>query len=698
METSQNFKMSDRRASLIEIGSQFAFRADKVNPVECVEVVSMRRAKGGKTEYRVRYLDGAHKGELMWEVQSEFDAATPIPKQIANSTVKREKRASGKTRSAATSALSDYERRRLLKIARNEAKLKELGLGTQSKASFTPRSAQQKPKLSAIALRAKKSVDAARRKRQRDERAALPKRTSRRLRGEQTEGFELPSDFKTLPQGAGRVRFQQLVAQNARPGGREMGQRLVESGDAGGSGSGGASVGYDAYGRQKVAVAEDGAPIFGSDFVGHLATAFEAERASAAAAATGDTSSVSASASASASSSSASSFESAAAAGKATLRYAAKLAKLDVRSDRAVAKLVKDRIFSMAILPSTSALLIAAGDVKGRIGLWRPASSRAAKDDDEEEEDEELAGSITALQAHSRCVGGVLFDANGVLYSGGYDNQVRELNVARADAGFQTLTQPPHAADDDVTIHGMAFGGDAATPGMRAGTSTVFYGRNDGQVAFVDVRSQSDGALWQLHEKKVNTVHLRPHASHYLLTGSLDRTVCVWDLRKMAPSPPAGKKKKLPKPLCTLAHALSVNAAAWSPDGSQLVTTCQDHGLRTFSGDVVCAWGKSAGAGPRHSGYVRHNNKTGRWLSKFACEWDPREPSAFVVGSMTQPRCVEAYMARGGGDAGAAKSGLRQVMRLETDYVRSVLSINLWHPCLPILVVANSSGRVYLWE
>lgn len=38
---------------------------------------------------------------------------------------------------------------------------------------------------------------------------------------------------------------------------------------------------------------------------------------------------------------------------------------------------------------------------------------------------------------------------------------------------------------------------------------------------------------------------------------------------------------------------------------------------------------------------IKHNNHTGRWLSKFWPTWDPKEPSAFVIGSMEQPRRVE---------------------------------------------------------
>ena len=264
-------------ASTVEIGQQLMLAADAHgNPEELVEVVRRRRNRGktsGVFEYRVRYLDGANKGELMWETESEVAKARLPNKKMADMVA----RTAPRTRDPARpDGLSAYERKRLAKIARNEAKLASLGLA-QSKASFTPRAVAKKPELSAIALRAKKGVDAARRKRKREARASAPRRTSLRLKGEKTEGFELPPDFRGLPQyGPGRQRVhQQLVAMGQRPGGRNPGERWnarpVVIAD-------GVAVASDRHDRQRVAVAEDGAPLFGKSFVGHLITAFEAEK------------------------------------------------------------------------------------------------------------------------------------------------------------------------------------------------------------------------------------------------------------------------------------------------------------------------------------------------------------------------------------------------------------------------------------
>ena len=99
------------------------------------------------------------------------------------------------------------------------------------------------------------------------------------------------------------------------------------------------------------------------------------------------------------------------------------------------------------------------------------------------------------------------------------------------------------------------------------------------------------------------------------------------------------------KPLHNLPHALSLNQAMWSPDGKHIVTVCQDNYLRTYDAPHLCE-------NPHKSGYpqapkykVRHDNRTGRWLTKFKVHWDPKQSDAFVIGSMDQPRCIEVFNA-----------------------------------------------------
>ncbi|GMF23727.1 unnamed protein product [Phytophthora lilii] len=85
---------------------------------------------------------------------------------------------------------------------------------------------------------------------------------------------------------------------------------------------------------------------------------------------------------------------------------------------------------------------------------------------------------------------------------------------------------------------------------------------------------------------------------------------------------------------------------------------------------------------------VRHNNVTGRWLTKLHAAWDPKRPNQFVIGCMEQPRRIQIFRA----------GRRRPVRELKSDNFASVHSINAFHPHLELIAGGNSSGRLALWR
>ncbi|OWZ20663.1 hypothetical protein PHMEG_0004891 [Phytophthora megakarya] len=85
---------------------------------------------------------------------------------------------------------------------------------------------------------------------------------------------------------------------------------------------------------------------------------------------------------------------------------------------------------------------------------------------------------------------------------------------------------------------------------------------------------------------------------------------------------------------------------------------------------------------------VRHNNITGRWLTKLHAAWDPKRPNQFVIGCMEQPRRIQIFRA----------GRRRPVRELKSDNFASVHSINAFHPHLELIAGGNSSGRLALWR
>ncbi|XP_040115106.1 DNA damage-binding protein 2 isoform X4 [Oryx dammah] len=105
----------------------------------------------------------------------------------------------------------------------------------------------------------------------------------------------------------------------------------------------------------------------------------------------------------------------------------------------------------------------------------------------------------------------------------------------------------------------------------------VVTGDNVGHVILLNMDGRE---LWNLrmHKKKVTHVALNPCCDWLLATASVDQTVKIWDLRQVR-----GKSSFLH----SLPHRHPVNAAHFSPDGAQLLTTDQKSEIRVYS---ACQW------------------------------------------------------------------------------------------------------------
>uniref|UniRef100_A0A8C3J558 WD repeat-containing protein 76 n=1 Tax=Calidris pygmaea TaxID=425635 RepID=A0A8C3J558_9CHAR len=130
-------------------------------------------------------------------------------------------------------------------------------------------------------------------------------------------------------------------------------------------------------------------------------------------------------------------------------------------------------------------------------------------------------------------------------------------------------------------------------------------------------------------------------------------------------------------------HVHPVNKQYFLAAGSvRVVTVCADDKLR-FISFSVCCFPPPPRLFPR-----RHNNNTGRWLTRFQAVWDPRREDCFVVGSLARPRQVEVFQ-----DTGELLHSF-----YNPDCLSSVCSINALHPSKNILVGGNSSGRLHVFK
>ncbi|XP_072615030.1 DNA damage-binding protein 2 isoform X6 [Vulpes vulpes] len=151
---------------------------------------------------------------------------------------------------------------------------------------------------------------------------------------------------------------------------------------------------------------------------------------------------------------------------------------------------------------------------------------------------------------------------------------------------------------------------------VSARSRMVVTGDNVGHVILLNMDGRE---LWNLrmHKKKVTHVALNPCCDWFLATASVDQTVKIWDLRQVR-----GKSSFLH----SLPHSHPVNAACFSPDGAQLLTTDQKSELRVYS---ASQWDYPPSLIPHPHRHFQH-------LTPIKATWHPRY-NLIVVGRYPDP-------------------------------------------------------------
>ncbi|XP_008943587.1 PREDICTED: WD repeat-containing protein 76, partial [Merops nubicus] len=318
-----------------------------------------------------------------------------------------------------------------------------------------------------------------------------------------------------------------------------------------------------------------------------------------------------------------------------------------VLSEENIRKVVKYRVCSMAIHPSESIILVAAGDKTGQVGLWNVDCQSEA-------------GSHV-FTPHSRLVSCMHFSPCNPAH-------LVSLSEESLRCGDVTRAVFDEICRSEENFSSFDFLGEEG--------SVAVVGCWGGPVALVDRRSP--GASPELQAdigfRKTRTVHVHPlHRQYFIAAGLTD--VCIYDIRCLKPS---GNKA-----VSSLkGHTKSVASAYFSPgSGHRVVTVCADDTLRVYDTSSLSLTATLLSK-------VRHNNNTGRWLTRFRAVWDPKREDCFVVGSMAQPRQIELFQ-----DTGRLLHAF-----CSPPCLASVCSINVLHPSRNVLVGGNSSGRLHVFK
>ncbi|XP_007534179.1 WD repeat-containing protein 76 [Erinaceus europaeus] len=328
------------------------------------------------------------------------------------------------------------------------------------------------------------------------------------------------------------------------------------------------------------------------------------------------------------------------------LSYKANLNDMAINEDT-VHKVTRGSVSSIALHPSETRTLVAAGAKSGQIGLWD--LTQHPKQD-----------GVYVFQPHTQPVSCLYFSPVNPAHilSLSYDGTLRCGDFSRAV--FEEVYR-----DERSSFSSFDF--------LEENGSTLIVGHWDGSMSLVDSRTPGTSEKLGSSMSKIRTIHVHPVHRQYFITAGL-RDVHIYDARHLKP--------RGNQPLISSAeHTKSIASAYFSPlTGNRVVTTCADCKLRIFNSSCMSSQIPLVTT-------IRHNTITGRWLTRFQAVWDPKQEDCAIVGSMAHPRRVEIFHETG-----------RQVHSFfGEDYLASVCSINAMHPTRYILAGGNSSGKVHVF-
>ncbi|KAL8952500.1 MAG: hypothetical protein Q9222_001603 [Ikaeria aurantiellina] len=351
-------------------------------------------------------------------------------------------------------------------------------------------------------------------------------------------------------------------------------------------------------------------------------------------------------------------------------------------------KITPERIYSLGFHPTASKPLVFAGDKLGNLGLFDASQSSQPKkrspgpikteDADSDSDDEDTSDpNITTFHLHTRTISSFQFSPHNPshLYTSSYDSSLRLLDLT---ASSSTEIHAPADPSLDEPISGVEM--DPQTPHL------LYFSRLDGHVGRIDTRAANSVDIFALSEKKIGGFSLNPSVPHFIATASLDRTMRIWDLRKLS-----GKKGEQLPALCGEHESrLSVSHAAFNAAG-QVATASYDDTVKIHTFEDMGAWkagGRELTAKEMQpSTVVRHNNQTGRWVTILRAQWQ-LHPSdnvqRFCIGNMN--RFVDIYTSNG-----------EQLAQLGGEGITAVPAVAQFHPTNDWVAAGTASGKLCLW-
>lgn len=259
----------------------------------------------------------------------------------------------------------------------------------------------------------------------------------------------------------------------------------------------------------------------------------------------------------------------------------------------------------MTFHPSESKPILFAADKLGHLGILDASQEKPAVSEDDEDDDPDPV--LTTLKPHTRTISSMMIHPSKPtrLYTASYDSSIREFDLEKTTSSEK---YGPASTNIDEALSGVDMAADDP--------NTLYWTNLDGGFGRYDTRtalSEKAVSHWQLCEKKIGGFSLCPSQSHYFATASLDRTLKLWDLRKLSFEEPI--------PVAEHESRLSVSHAAFNAAG-QIATSSYDDTLKLYDlgRQGISSWAEGHSLSDkefRPDTVVRHNCQTGRWVTMY---------------------------------------------------------------------------------
>lgn len=308
------------------------------------------------------------------------------------------------------------------------------------------------------------------------------------------------------------------------------------------------------------------------------------------------------------------------------------------------------------------------------MGVFDGSQQKPEYDDDEEHPDIPLP-QVSAFETHTRTIASIIvpnFDQNSVL-TASYDSTIRCLDLAKQ---ISTTVWQPEDEDEDMGITCLDMSADHK--------DIIIFSSMQGHMGRFDRRSKAKAEIWGCCDNKIGGFSLNPLAPHLVATGSLDRTLKVWDLRMIK------GKGDMRRPALLGEHTsrLSVSHASWSR-GGHVATSSYDDTVKIYDFEKAIKWkpGEDIESEMEPTTTIRHNNQTGRWVTILKPQWqlNPADGvNKFAIANMN--RFVDVYDSEG-----------TQLAQLSGEGITAVPAVAELHPEHNWVAAGTGSGKLCLW-